>query len=126
MSANRFARFFRRMRTPYLILCNTVLLLFALEIGTRLVLSTSRAVGSDPDGARRRDESIHPYFQAMRAPGKNVDPGPDLAGVEVVPADLPDDEATVRVMFLGGSTTANDYPLQRPTWSLAASRIVKV
>ena len=124
---NRVARFFGRLRTPYLVLCNTALLFLLLELGTRAVLQVRHATGPDPDGARRRDESIHAVFQAMRAPGPHVARGPDLAGIVVSP-DLSSAavagraQAPMRILFLGGSTTANDYPL-RVRKQLEAARV---
>jgi hypothetical protein len=103
----------RVLRALYLVTCNTLLLLLLLEIGWRAL------AGQDEQalGPRRRmaspervGYSLHPYFQMVFPPDRKTDPGPDLAGWRVDPPGAAFDSERLQVLFLGGSTTATEYP----------------
>ena len=58
---------------------------------------------------RLTEEDLHPFFGATNSPGPNIDPGPEIAGAAVYPASWKEAPGP-RILFLGGSTTANRYP----------------
>jgi hypothetical protein len=104
----------RALRAGYLLLCNTILLALALEIGWRALAplrqggrgALERKVGG-PDGV---GYTLHPFFQVIYPPTRETDPGPDFAGWRIEPPDAALAPGRVRVLFLGGSTTQNAYP----------------
>lgn len=95
-------------RAAYLILANTLLLAVALELGFR-------ACAPDPEAAAAASVddvpySLHPVFQTTFPPRDGTVAGPVLAGWRVDPTFDALAGASNRLLFLGGSTTANMYP----------------
>jgi len=107
MTANDRPRWRRALRASYLIVCNTLLLLLAAEAGFRACTSGTGALRS-ARGVERVAYAVHPFLQATNPPGPGVDPGPDLAGWRIDPADAAAAPDRTRILFLGGATT--DYP----------------
>jgi hypothetical protein len=97
----------------YLVSASTVFLFLLLELGTRGVLAVNRAFRGSGEAARAgRDwrEEVHPVFENANYPAADVSTDPRFAGWRIDPPDGIDDEGRKRILFLGGSTTANDYP----------------
>lgn len=95
-------------KVAYLVLANTLLLAVVLELGFRACAPARDEVA----GASQADVpySLHPYFQTVFPPEPATIAGPVLAGWRVDPSLAALGRAQNRVLFLGGSTTANLYP----------------
>ncbi len=92
-----------------------MLLLLLLELGTRGALSVHRwlvaPVGPPvASGVIDNGESFHLFFQNVLPPGPGIAPGPRFAGFVVEEPVGGRDAATFATLFLGGSTSANDFP----------------
>jgi hypothetical protein len=109
----------RVLRLAYRIVAATLVLLLALELGARVWRgarahsSGERAAGA-PAAAGTPAEpvpyTLHPYFQMIPAPSAKTERGPYLAGWRVDPPEAAQSKGRQRILFLGGSTTANEYP----------------
>lgn len=103
----------RVFRALYLLTCNSILLLLALEIGVRLAASLRTPQPDDPP--RSADDvvyTLNPFFQTAMPPLEGTSPGPFLAGWQVHPAEHAHTPGRKRILFLGGSTTVSDYPFE--------------
>lgn len=114
--ARRRPRWFRRLSGAYGFLAHVVFFFFLLEVLTRAGLSVHRAFFVEGDaeaqvfsGTKWR-EDVHPIFENAIAPREDVSAGPEFAGWRIDPLDGHGEPDRRRVLFLGGSTTANDYP----------------
>lgn len=96
------------LKTAHLVVANTLLLALGLELGFRACAPARDEVAS----ATRRDipYSLHPYFQTTFPPDAGTVSGEKLAGWRVDPSIAALESEPVRVLYLGGSTTANLYP----------------
>ena len=75
-------------RALYLITCNTLLVLLALEIGIRVAGSLRSAQPDDPPrSANDVVYTLNPFFQTALPPLPGTSPGPFLAGWQVSPAE---------------------------------------
>ena len=98
-------------RALYLITCNTLLALLALEIGIRVAGSLRSAKPDDPpSSASDVVYTLNPFFQTALPPLPGTSPGPFLAGWQVSPAEHAQTPGRKRILFLGGSTTVSAYP----------------
>ncbi len=102
----------RVLRLAYRILGATLVLVLALELGTRLVSGVRARSSSRADAAPAEpiSYSLHPYFQLVPPPSAKTLRGPYLAGWTVDPPESAQEKGRQRILFLGGSTTANEYP----------------
>lgn len=99
------------LRATYLIVCNTLLLCIALEVFWRGA-GLSRGTASEEAATSPEDVpyTLHPYFQTIYRPEPDSLPGPFLTGWRADPPEEAETEGRLRIMFLGGSTSANMYP----------------
>ncbi|MBI5362730.1 MAG: SGNH/GDSL hydrolase family protein [Planctomycetes bacterium] len=92
----------------------TLVLVVLLEVGTRVALTLFRGENAASSGGKGPLEDVaynlHPFFQNARTPAADVVAGRDLNGWVVDPPEGLHDRARLRILFLGGSTTANAYP----------------
>jgi lysophospholipase L1-like esterase len=113
----------RVLRVAYRIVAATLVLLLALELGARLSAgvrapSSSTRAEKGSTRAEKGDGSpedpvaytLHPYFQLIPPPSAKTLRGPFLAGWRVDPPEAAQAKGRLRILFLGGSTTANEYP----------------
>ena len=104
----------RVVRLAYRIVAATLVVLLALEIGARswrLVRDRSSPEGrADGTAGDPVSYMLHPYFQLIPAPSAKTVRGPFLAGWRVDPPETARAKGRLRILFLGGSTTANEYP----------------
>ena len=82
-----------------------------------LVELTCRACAQQPAGGARNAKAsdvvryaLHPYLQTVNSADVDVDKGPDFAGFRIDPPDAAFAPERLRILFLGGSTTATTYP----------------
>jgi hypothetical protein len=96
----------------YFVVCNTLLLLLAVELSCRAIGGGHRqgaaAKAASPDDV---PYTLHPTFQLVFEPGHGTLTGPVLPGWRMDPVE--DLKLTTRkkILFLGGSTTATNYPV---------------
>lgn len=87
---------------------------FMIEVEARLCLSLFNWDANLSSGYKPAIEDVpynlHPYLQMTCAPAADVDRGPDFAGWKIDPPEAAYDKSRKRILFLGGSTTANAYP----------------
>jgi hypothetical protein len=103
----------RALRLCYFVVCNTLLLLLALELGVRAYVSLRPASPDDPPRtASDVTYTLNPFFQSTMPPAPEISAGPFLAGWLIHPPEHAQTEGRKRILFLGGSTTASNYPLQ--------------
>jgi hypothetical protein len=109
------SRWGRILRDIYLVGSGTLVLALMVEIGWRSVVSAIGVFGGKRPGlvqASPRDVpyTLHPYFQVLPPPTKDHQKGPYLAGWAISPPDAAEEKGRFRILFLGGSTTAGQYP----------------
>ncbi len=97
-------------RKVYVILGNTLFLFLLVELAARWFVTSWLGHQGLDTYTRRVLESLHPFFQTTNAPGEGIDPGPDFAGWRIDPPGAGREEGRRRILFLGGSTTVNNYP----------------
>ncbi len=90
----------------------TALLFIGLEVSVRTLVS---AGALSLDEGESDPVALHPFLQNTNAPREDVVAGGRFAGWRVHPLsaaqeDFRADDAPLRLLFLGGSTTANGYP----------------
>jgi hypothetical protein len=105
----------RALRGAYLIFSGTIVLALLLETGWRAVNTAITALGGKRAGLVQVSPenvpyTLHPYFQVLPAPTKDHQRGPFLAGWAVSPPEAVGARGRFRILFLGGSTTACQYP----------------
>lgn len=92
----------------------TLVLVVLLEVGTRVALTLFRGDSAASSAGKGALEDVaynlHPFFQNARTPAADVVAGRDLNGWIVDPPEGLHDRSRLRILFLGGSTTANAYP----------------
>lgn len=95
------------IRQTYFGLVHAVLLLLAVELCLRACAE------SDPEATSSRDSvpyQLHPYFQTSFAQTPTTSRDPRFPGWPTNPETGAFDAGRKRVLFLGGSTTACNYP----------------
>src|SRR4051794_15422185 len=78
----------RRARVAYLILCNTVVFVLLLEIGTRIVRTLAPRANERTASRADVPYALHPYFQTTYRPDADTIAKPFLAGWRTEPPDL--------------------------------------
>lgn len=109
------SRWGRLLRDTYLVSSGTIVLALLVEVGWRTVVSAIAAFGGKRPGLvqvspRDVPYTLHPYFQVLPPPTKQHLEGPFLAGWAVSPPKTVEEKGRFRILFLGGSTTAGQYP----------------
>lgn len=97
------ASLLRALRVGYRILAATLVLALVLELG-------ARALRGAPSSTDAVAYNLHPYFQLLPPPSASALRGPYLAGWRVDPPEAAEAKGRLRILFLGGSTTASGYP----------------
>ncbi len=96
------------LRAIYFVVCNTLLLLLVAELGCRAHSSLTTDAPAAPEESVRY--ALHPFLQTVNPPGERIDPGPHMAGWDIEPRGTTLDMTRRRILFLGGSTSMNEYP----------------
>jgi hypothetical protein len=100
----------RAARALYLIGANTLLLALLCEFGARALVDL-RAEERGAPAVRFPTEDYHPLLRTTNPPGPGVSTHPEFYGWRILPPDADPARAdALRILFLGGSTTANRYP----------------
>lgn len=105
------SRWRKILRAVYFVLCNTLLACILIEVVWRIG-GFSKGTQSDVAATSPLDVpySLHPYFQTSCVNNPEILPGPFLSGWRADPPAQAEAIGRKRIMFLGGSTTADVYP----------------
>jgi hypothetical protein len=105
------ARWRKILRAVYFVVCNTLLLCILIEVVWR-VGGFSKGTQSDVASTSRLDVpyALHPFFQTTSDNNPEILTGAFLSGWRADPLAEAESTGRTRVMFLGGSTTADVYP----------------
>ena len=111
MSPQPRSRAQKIVRALYFLVANTLIVGAVLELGWRAFVGTGVKTSEVvPAGKDDVPYALHPYFQTIWPPGAGTSRDPRFSGWPVEPPKTAFKPGRFRVMFLGGSTTANRYP----------------
>lgn len=107
------ARAARNASILWRVTASAVLLLALAEFTARVARpSRQRSVQARTAAEEGVPYTLHPFLQMVNPAAEDIDAGPDFAGFRLDPPDTTRDDGRLRVLFLGGSTMANEFPHQ--------------